>query len=113
MRATYVYGAGDVHVIDAPDPSIQQPTDAIVRVVRACVCGSDLHPFHSRPATAVGSSIGDEFIGVVEEVGVEVTTVSPGDFVIAPFPVSCGQCEFCLAGLQTSCVNPPPLPRGR
>ena len=105
MRATYIYGAGDVRVIDAPDPTIQQPTDAIVRVVRACVCGSDLHPFHSRPATTVGSSIGHEFIGVVEEVGVEVTTVSPGDFVIAPFAVSCGRCEFCLAGLQTSCVN--------
>ena len=105
MRATYIYGAGDVRVIDVPDPTLQQPTDAIVRVVRACVCGSDLHPYHSRPASAVGSSIGHEFIGVVEEIGADVTTLSVGDFVIAPFAVSCGHCEFCRAGLQTSCAN--------
>src|ERR1700712_449193 len=105
MRATYIYGAGDVRVIDAPDPAIQQPTDALVRVTRACVCGSDLHPYHSRPASSKGSSIGHEFIGVVEEVGSQVSTLSPGDFVIAPFAVSCGVCEFCRAGLQTSCVN--------
>jgi threonine dehydrogenase-like Zn-dependent dehydrogenase len=105
MRATYLYGAGDVRVIDVPDPTIEQATDASVRVTRACVCGSDLHPYHSRPATAEASSIGHEFIGVVEAVGPDVTTVSPGDFVIAPFAVSCGVCEFCRAGLQTSCVN--------
>jgi threonine dehydrogenase-like Zn-dependent dehydrogenase len=105
MRATYIYGAGDVRVIDAPDPTIQQPTDALVRVTRACVCGSDLHPYHSKPASTTGASIGHEFIGVVEETGSEVTTLSRGDFVIAPFAVSCGVCEFCRAGLQTSCVN--------
>ena len=100
-----MYGAGDVRVIDVPDPTIQQPTDALVRVVRACVCGSDLHPYHSMPADEAGSPMGHEFIGVVEETGAEVTTLSPGDFVIAPFAVSCGQCEFCRVGLQTSCVN--------
>jgi len=105
MRATYIYGAGDIRVIDAPDPVLQQPGDAIVRVVRACVCGSDLHPYHSRPTSTVGSSIGHEFIGVVEEAGDEVSTLSRGDFVIAPFAVSCGRCEFCRAGLQTSCAN--------
>lgn len=105
MRATYIYGAGDVRVIDAPDPIIEQPTDALVRVVRACVCGSDLHPYHSLPSTSAGASIGHEFIGVVEATGSEVATVRPGDFVIAPFAVSCGKCEYCLAGLQTSCVN--------
>ena len=105
MRATYIYGAGDVRVIEAADPSLQQPTDALVRVVRACVCGSDLHPYHSMPADPAGTSIGHEFIGVVEETGAEVTTLSAGDFVIAPFAVSCGHCEFCRAGLQTSCVN--------
>jgi threonine dehydrogenase-like Zn-dependent dehydrogenase len=104
MRATYLFGAGDVRVIDAPDPTIEQPTDAVVRVTRACVCGSDLHPFHSAPAFAHGASIGHEFVGVVEEVGSEVSTLRTGDFVIAPFAVSCGRCEFCLAGLQTSCV---------
>jgi threonine dehydrogenase-like Zn-dependent dehydrogenase len=105
MRATYLYGAGDVRVIDVPDPTVQQPGDALVRVVRACVCGSDLHPYHSRPADTDGTSMGHEFIGVVEAVGSEVTTLSAGDFVIVPFAVSCGRCEFCRAGLQTSCVD--------
>ena len=90
-----MYGAGDVRVIDAADPVLQEPTDALVRVVRACVCGSDLHPYHSMPADLAGSSMGHEFIGVVEAVGDEVTTVRTGDFVIAPFAVSCGVCEFC------------------
>ncbi len=72
-----MYGAGDVRVIDAPDPTIQQPTDALVRVTRACVCGSDLHPYHSMPASTDGSPMGHEFIGVVEEVGAEVTTLTP------------------------------------
>jgi threonine dehydrogenase-like Zn-dependent dehydrogenase len=100
-----MYGAGDVRVTDVPDPIIEQPTDALVRVVRACVCGSDLHPFHSMPADPSGSPMGHEFIGVVEDVGSAVTTLTVGDFVIAPFAVSCGTCEFCRAGLQTSCVN--------
>ncbi len=98
-----MYGAGDVRVIDVPEPKIQQPADALVRVVRACVCGSDLHPYHSMPVSDAGTSMGHEFIGVVEEVGAEVTTLRAGDFVIAPFAVSCGRCEFCRAGLQTSC----------
>src|SRR5690606_10699010 len=89
---------------DVPDPRIERPTDALVRVVRACVCGSDLHPYHSMPATPGGASIGHEFIGVVEETGGEVSTVGVGDLVIAPFAVSCGTCEFCRAGLQTSCL---------
>jgi hypothetical protein len=100
-----MYGAGDVRVIDVPDPTIQQPTDALVRVTRACVCGSDLHPYHSMPADEAGSPMGHEFIGVVEETGTQVTTLTPGAFVIAPFAVSCGRCEFCRAGLQTSCIN--------
>ncbi|MFZ0161369.1 MAG: alcohol dehydrogenase catalytic domain-containing protein [Kineosporiaceae bacterium] len=104
MRATYLFGAGDVRVIDAPAPTIEQPADVVVRVTRACVCGSDLHPFHSAPASGHGVSIGHEFVGVVEQVGSEVSTLRTGDFVIAPFAVSCGRCEFCLAGLQISCV---------
>jgi threonine dehydrogenase-like Zn-dependent dehydrogenase len=105
MRATYLYGAGDVRVIDVPDPTIRQSTDALVRVVRACVCGSDLHPYHSMPANPTGRSMGHEFVGVVDDVGSDVGTVSKGDFVIAPFAVSCGVCEFCRAGLQTSCLH--------
>ncbi len=103
MRATYIHGAGDVRVIDVPDPVIEQPTDAILRTVVACVCGSDLHPYHSMPARERGVPIGHEMIGVVEEVGADVRTVAPGDVVIVPFVWSCGACDFCREGLQTSC----------
>ena len=105
MRATFMYGAGDVRVETVPDPVIQQPTDAIVRTVRACVCGSDLHPYHSMPAGAHGVPMGHELIGVVEEVGSAVTQVSPGDFVIAPFAFADNTCAFCREGFQTSCVH--------
>ena len=72
MKATYMFGPGDVRVIDAPDPVIKDTTDAVVRVIRACVCGSDLHPYHSMESTPEGVSMGHEFIGVVEEIGSEV-----------------------------------------
>jgi threonine dehydrogenase-like Zn-dependent dehydrogenase len=103
MRATFIYGAGDIRVIDVPDPTIQQPTDALVRVVRSCICGSDLHPYHSKPVTPEGSPIGHEFLGVVEDIGSDVSTVKKGDLVIAPFAWSDGTCDFCREGLQTSC----------
>jgi threonine dehydrogenase-like Zn-dependent dehydrogenase len=103
MRAAFMYGAGDVRVIDVPDPVIQQPTDAIVRVVRACICGSDLHPYHSMPVTPGGSSMGHEYIGVVEDTGDDVGSVKKGDLVIAPFAWSDGTCDYCLEGPQTSC----------
>jgi threonine dehydrogenase-like Zn-dependent dehydrogenase len=105
MRATYMFGAGDVRVIDIPDATLQLPTDAIVRITRSCVCGSDLHPYHSLPATETGTPMGHEFIGVVEEIGADVSTLAVGDFVIAPFAWSDGTCEFCLEGLQTSCIH--------
>ncbi|MGV9666307.1 zinc-dependent alcohol dehydrogenase family protein [Nocardia niigatensis] len=103
MRATYMYGAGDVRVIDAPDPGIQHPTDALVRVVRSCVCGSDLHPYHNMPVSERGRSMGHEFVGIVEDIGSEVRSVRKGEFVIAPFAWSDGTCDFCREGLQTSC----------
>ena len=105
MRATFIYAAGDVRVADAADPTIVEPTDALVQVTRACVCGSDLHPYHSARETPGGKSIGHELIGVVTDVGAGVTSLKSGDFVISPFAISCGKCEFCRAGLQTSCVN--------
>ena len=105
MRATYMFGAGDVRVISIPDPTLELPTDAIVRVTRACVCGSDLHPYHSLPATDEGTPMGHEFIGVIEEIGSDVATLAVGDFVIAPFAWSDGTCEFCREGLQTSCTH--------
>ena len=103
MRATFMYGAGDVRVIDVPDPTLQQPTDALVRVVQACVCGSDLHPYHSMPADEQGTPMGHEFLGVVEEAGQDVTTVKAGDLVVAPFAWQDNTCDFCSEGFQTSC----------
>jgi threonine dehydrogenase-like Zn-dependent dehydrogenase len=93
-----MYGAGDVRVVDAPDPAIQQGTDALVRVVRACICGSDLHPYRSMPANPEGTPMGHEFVGVVEQVGAKVSTLTTGDVVIAPFAWSDGTCEFCARG---------------
>lgn len=103
MRATLIYGAGDVRVGEVPDPVIKQPTDALVRVVRACICGSDLWPYGSKAATATGDRIGHEFLGVVEDLGSQVPGFSRGDLVLAPFVWSDGTCDFCREGLQTSC----------
>ena len=100
-----MYGAGDVRITEIPDPTLQQPTDAVVRIVTACICGSDLHPYHSMPAAAEGSPMGHEFIGVVEEIGAGVSTLKRGDLVIAPFAWSDNTCEFCREGLHTSCRN--------
>jgi threonine dehydrogenase-like Zn-dependent dehydrogenase len=100
-----MYGAGDVRVEDVPDPVLQQPTDALVRVVRACVCGSDLHPYHSMPTSERGRTMGHEFIGVVEATGSEVSSLKAGDFVIAPFAYSDNTCDFCREGVHTSCRN--------
>lgn len=105
MKATYMFGPGDVRIIDAPDPVLKDSTDALVRIVRACVCGSDLHPYHSMNATTEGVAMGHEFIGVIEEAGRDVRTLAPGDLVIAPFAYSDGTCEFCKEGLFTSCVH--------
>jgi threonine dehydrogenase-like Zn-dependent dehydrogenase len=100
-----MYGPGDVRVEDVPDPRLEQPTDALVRVVRTCVCGSDLHPYHSRRPSETGSPMGHEFIGVVEETGPDVSRVRAGDFVIAPFAWFDGTCSFCREGLTTSCEH--------
>jgi threonine dehydrogenase-like Zn-dependent dehydrogenase len=100
-----MYGAGDVRVETIPDPTIQQPTDAIVRIVRTCVCGSDLHPYHDLPVSEQGTQMGHEFLGVVEDTGSEVTNVKKGDLVLASFSFQDNTCEFCRAGFQTACVH--------
>jgi threonine dehydrogenase-like Zn-dependent dehydrogenase len=105
MKATFMYGAGDVRVETVPDPVITEPTDAIVRVVRACVCGSDLHPYHSMPHSADGSPMGHELIGVVEDIGAAVRTLRKGDFVVAPFAFQDNTCVFCREGFHTSCIH--------
>src|SRR3954453_23173508 len=104
MRAAIFNGPKDITVGDRPDPVIQEPTDAVVRVVMACVCGSDLWYYRGETAHAVGS-IGHEFIGVVEDVGAGVTGVARGDLVVAPFIFSDMSCPHCLNGSTISCVS--------
>src|ERR671936_821215 len=103
MRATLMYGAGDVDSV--PDPTIEEPTDAIMRVVHACICGSDLWPYTSMAPSETGQSMGHEAIGFVEEIGADVRTLKRGDVVVMPFAISDGTCEFCQEGLQTACVH--------
>ena len=105
MRATVMYGAHDVRVDTVPDARLVEPTDALVRVTRACVCGSDLWPYNSMAPSETGNRMGHEFIGIVEAVGSAVRTVKKGDLVVAPFAWSDGTCEFCRQGLQTSCLH--------
>ncbi|MFG3136769.1 alcohol dehydrogenase catalytic domain-containing protein [Streptomyces sp. NPDC048211] len=105
MRATLMYGAGDVRVENRPDPGIVKPTDAVVRVVAACVCGSDLWPYRSMPATGTGRPMGHEFLGIVEATGPEVSRLRAGDLVVAPFTYSDNTCDYCAKGLHISCRN--------
>src|SRR3954464_15706018 len=105
MRATLMYAAGDVRIEDVPDPSIVEPTDAIIRVTSACVCGSDLWPYADLEPTETGRPMGHEAIGVVEDVGADVRTIKRGDLVVMPFAFSDGTCAFCHEGLHTACVH--------
>lgn len=105
MRATLLYGAGDVRIEHVPDASLVHDTDAVIRVVRTCICGSDLWPYQSMPPGETGLRIGHEAIGVVEAVGREVRRLRVGDFVIMPFSFSDGTCVFCHADLHGSCVQ--------
>jgi threonine dehydrogenase-like Zn-dependent dehydrogenase len=100
-----MYGAHDVRVETVPDARIVEPTDALVRVTRACICGSDLWPYNAMPLSETGNRMGHEFVGVVESIGSDVRTVKRGDLVVAPFAWSDGTCEFCQQGLQTSCLH--------
>ncbi|WP_438388592.1 zinc-binding dehydrogenase [Actinopolyspora saharensis] len=103
MRATVIHGAGDVRVENVPDPKIQLPTDAVVRVLRTCICGSDLWPYGSMPESETGERIGHEFLGVVDDTGSEISGLQNGDLVLAPFVWADNTCDFCGEGLQTSC----------
>ena len=105
MRATVMFGAGDVRVENVPDASLVEPTDAVVRVTRACICGSDLWPYKSMERSETGRVMGHEAIGVVEAAGADVRNVKVGDFVVMPFAWSDGTCDFCREGLHTSCVH--------
>jgi threonine dehydrogenase-like Zn-dependent dehydrogenase len=104
MRATVMYGAGDVRVETVPDARQVEPTDAVVRVTRAAICGSDLWPYKSMRRSQTGRRVGHELIGVIDSVGSDVQTLKVGQLVIAPFLISDGTCGFCREGLQSSCV---------
>jgi threonine dehydrogenase-like Zn-dependent dehydrogenase len=105
MRATVLYGAGDVRVEDVPEARLTEPTDALVRVTHACICGSDLWPYKTMEQSERGRRMGHEAIGEVEGVGADVRTLKAGDVVVVPFAYSDGTCEFCHEGLHTSCIH--------
>jgi len=105
MRATTIYAERDIRVEDLPDPVLHLPTDVVVRVVAACICGSDLWPYRGVTPTPRPRAIGHEFVGVVEQAGDEVSTMSVGDFVIAPFTISDGTCPACRNGMTSACEN--------
>ncbi|MEI5583467.1 MULTISPECIES: zinc-dependent alcohol dehydrogenase family protein [unclassified Agromyces] len=105
MLATVIHAARDIRVEEVPDPVLSTGGDAVVRVVAACVCGSDLWPYRGVTPTHEPHRIGHEFVGVVESVGAEVAQVKEGDFVIAPFYVCDGTCANCRNGVSTSCLQ--------
>src|SRR5512132_3526861 len=104
MRATVMHKAHDVRIENFPDAAIQNPTDAVIRVTRACICGSDLWPYNGGP-NENGQRMGHEAIGIVEDVGSDVQTIKRGHVGIMPFASSDGSCMFCEEGLPTACVH--------
>ena len=109
MRGAVLYAPGDVRVEDRDDPKLVEPTDAIIRLSATCVCGSDLWPYRGVEAVDGPSPIGHEYAGVVQEVGSQVTTIRPGQFVVGSFFASDNTCELCQAGYQTACVHKQPI----
>ncbi len=109
MRGAMIHGPGDVRLEQRDDPRIEEPTDAVIRVVAACVCGSDLWPYRGANPVHRPSPMGHEYVGVVKQVGDAVTSIRPGDFVVGSFMASDNTCEICLAGYQSRCVNVRPM----
>ena len=108
MRATVMYSAGDVRFEERPDPTIIEPTDAVIRLPVTCVCGSDLWPYRGADPVPQPTPMGHEYVGIVEEVGSEVRLIEPGQFVVGSFFASDNTCEICRAGYQSSCINRQP-----
>jgi threonine dehydrogenase-like Zn-dependent dehydrogenase len=105
MKGTMLYGPRDVRFENRADPKILKPTDAIIRVTAACVCGSDLWPYRGIEAVKKPLAMGHEYVGVVEEVGSAVNDIKKGDFVVGSFCISDNTCEICQSGYQSRCVN--------
>jgi threonine dehydrogenase-like Zn-dependent dehydrogenase len=105
MRATIMHKAHDVRIETIPDAAIKEPTDALIRVTRACICGSDLWPYNDLPDTPRGRPMGHEAIGIVEDIGRDVHRIRRGQLVIMPFGYSDGSCPICQEGFNTACPN--------
>ena len=105
MRGAVLHAPGDVRVEDRPDPTIEKPTDAVIRLAATCVCGSDLWPYRGIEDVTGPAPMGHEYVGVVEEVGNEVRDIRPGQFVVGSFFASDNTCEICRAGYQPSCLH--------
>src|SRR3954468_1840511 len=116
MRANCWMGKNDVRVQQVPDPKILNPDDAIVRITSTAICGSDLHLYNGFiPSMERGDILGHEFMGEVVEVGRDVKKLKTGDRVVVPFPIACGRCHFCKAGIFAACDNSNPngeIPEG-
>jgi threonine dehydrogenase-like Zn-dependent dehydrogenase len=105
MRGAVIYAPGDVRFENRADPTIEHPTDAVIRMSATCVCGSDLWDYRGINAVEQPTPMGHEYVGIVEEVGSEVSTIKPGQFVIGSFFASDNTCEICQAGYQTNCIH--------
>src|SRR3954449_7417773 len=105
MRGAVLHAPGDIRVEDRPDPKIEKPSDAIIRLAATCVCGSDLWPYRGVEDVSGPSPMGHEYVGIVEEVGSHVRNVKPGQFVVGSFFASDNTCEICRAGYQSRCVH--------
>src|SRR5689334_10470906 len=109
MQALTYHGAKDVRVESVPDPQLEAKDDILLRVTATAICGSDLHLYRGKiPGLEEGDVLGHEFMGIVEEVGPAVKAVKPGDRVVIPFTISCGQCFFCDRDLYAACENTNP-----
>jgi threonine dehydrogenase-like Zn-dependent dehydrogenase len=105
MKVTTIHGTRDIRLGDGPDPRIEEPADAIVKVSAGCICGSDLWPYRGENPITAGDTIGHEAVGIVEEVGSAVSSFKPGDFVVIPFCHSDNTCAHCAAGMTSACEN--------
>src|ERR671933_104702 len=105
MRGAVLYGPRDVRLVERPDPTIIEPTDAIIRIAATCVCGSDLWPYRGIEPVTQPKPMGHEYCGIVEEVGGQVAHIKPGQFVVGSFFASDNTCPICQAGYQSRCVH--------
>src|SRR4051812_48879500 len=105
MRGAVLYGPHDIRIDDRPDPIPAEPTDAVIRLSASCICGSDLWPYRGLNAASAPAAMGHEYCGIVEEVGVAVTSIKPKQFVVGSFAASDNTCPHCQAGYQSSCAH--------